>query len=249
MASPQLEDGYTRIANELLDALVRADLTATQLRIMLAIVRETYGFNRKTVTIGYQALSTRYGIHRPLLIREMAALVDRQYLIKTAGTTNMWQVQKDYTQWSSSLPAETSPRLETSLPQGQGLVSAGGLGTSLQPWTTSKTEKDIKDNAVGVLMDLGLTRGQAVGFVKRNSITVEAATAWRDWLPTCTADKPLSVLIGHLKDGRTLPPPVYGKNGNGRLSAPVATDTRTREQILRDSEINRRRMEAEEVEA
>lgn len=43
-----IDDGYTRFANELLEAIASADLTARQLKVMLAYVRKTYGFNKKT---------------------------------------------------------------------------------------------------------------------------------------------------------------------------------------------------------
>jgi len=41
VASPQLENGYTPIANELLEAVYSADLNATQLKIVLFIMRYT----------------------------------------------------------------------------------------------------------------------------------------------------------------------------------------------------------------
>ena len=40
------DNGYTRIANDLLDALLAADLTKHQYKVALAIVRKTYGFNK-----------------------------------------------------------------------------------------------------------------------------------------------------------------------------------------------------------
>lgn len=41
-----VDDGYTRIANELLDDLMEADLTKHQYKVMLALIRKTYGFNK-----------------------------------------------------------------------------------------------------------------------------------------------------------------------------------------------------------
>ncbi len=40
------DDGFMRVANELTDQLLLADLTARQLKIMLAVMRKTYGFNK-----------------------------------------------------------------------------------------------------------------------------------------------------------------------------------------------------------
>lgn len=42
-----IDDGYTRIANELLEAVMAADLTARQLKVVLAVIRKTYGFGKK----------------------------------------------------------------------------------------------------------------------------------------------------------------------------------------------------------
>ena len=46
MANPQLENGYTRISNELLDAIGKANFSATELEIVLCVIRFTYGFGR-----------------------------------------------------------------------------------------------------------------------------------------------------------------------------------------------------------
>ena len=40
------EDGFMRVANEITDSLLMADLTVRQLKVMLAIMRKTYGFNK-----------------------------------------------------------------------------------------------------------------------------------------------------------------------------------------------------------
>ena len=59
-----LDDGYTRIANELLEAIASADLTARQLKLMLAYVRKTYGFNKKTDRIADEQIALLTGLSR-----------------------------------------------------------------------------------------------------------------------------------------------------------------------------------------
>lgn len=44
----EIENGYTRLANELYEALIIADLTKNQAKVAHAICRKTYGFNKKT---------------------------------------------------------------------------------------------------------------------------------------------------------------------------------------------------------
>ena len=49
--SPQIENGYTKIANELLDALCKTKMPGTSRQIFNVILRKTYGFNRKKDSI------------------------------------------------------------------------------------------------------------------------------------------------------------------------------------------------------
>lgn len=52
-----LDDGYTRIANELLEAVMLAGLTQHQLLVFLAVMRKTYGFNKKLDWVSNEQLS------------------------------------------------------------------------------------------------------------------------------------------------------------------------------------------------
>lgn len=48
MANPQLENGYTSIANEILDNLCKLSLNGTELKVVICIFRYTFGFRRKS---------------------------------------------------------------------------------------------------------------------------------------------------------------------------------------------------------
>ncbi|WP_374993057.1 replication protein, partial [Burkholderia multivorans] len=45
--SPQIEDGYTRIANELYEAILGFGFTQRQLLVLLTVLRKTYGYGKK----------------------------------------------------------------------------------------------------------------------------------------------------------------------------------------------------------
>ena len=47
MANPQKEEGYTAIANDLFEAVYRFNFTLRELKVLLSIIRRTYGYNRK----------------------------------------------------------------------------------------------------------------------------------------------------------------------------------------------------------
>lgn len=64
---PQVEDGYTRIANELLEAISNSHafpVTLRQLRVVLAVIRKTYGFNKKSDRISDSQLAAETGLSR-----------------------------------------------------------------------------------------------------------------------------------------------------------------------------------------
>jgi len=56
------DNGYTRLANELLEAILRAGLTQNQLLIALAVIRKTYGFNKKRDWVSNAQLSALTGL-------------------------------------------------------------------------------------------------------------------------------------------------------------------------------------------
>tara|TARA_B110001454_G_scaffold54930_2_gene53710 strand:+ start:7292 stop:8311 length:1020 start_codon:yes stop_codon:yes gene_type:complete len=57
-----LNNGYTRIANELIDQLCRVDLSGRQFRVVNAIIRKTYGYRKKQdwITAGQIAEEMEY---------------------------------------------------------------------------------------------------------------------------------------------------------------------------------------------
>ena len=56
------DNGFTRIANELLEAVIGAGLTQNQLLITLAVIRKTYGYNKASDWVGNAQLSDLTGL-------------------------------------------------------------------------------------------------------------------------------------------------------------------------------------------
>lgn len=63
-SGPQLEDGHVRIANELYDAILAKVHSFRHLKVALAVIRKTYGFNKKEDDITISQLAEMTGIHR-----------------------------------------------------------------------------------------------------------------------------------------------------------------------------------------
>ena len=47
MSSPQLENGYTKIANEILESIIKARITASEKDILIFVIRKTYGYGKR----------------------------------------------------------------------------------------------------------------------------------------------------------------------------------------------------------
>lgn len=102
-ASPQWENGYTKIADELLEALPSARLSGGEFRIVLAIIRKTYGFNKKMDRISLSQFETMTGIPRKRCHKLLGELVTKNVVLRDGkGRRITYGPQKDYTLWPMS---------------------------------------------------------------------------------------------------------------------------------------------------
>jgi hypothetical protein len=102
MASPQLGNGFSRIANELLKAIMSYPFSGSQLRILLAVGRECYGRNggRKLAPLSYGQIATATGLNLRTVQREVTRLLKGGALLrKICGVDRLYGLQKDYDRW------------------------------------------------------------------------------------------------------------------------------------------------------
>lgn len=97
----QLEDGYSRLANELLDATMRSGLPETELCILMAVWRKTYGFNKKLDWISNEQFEEMIDKHYTHCSTAKNNLIRRKVLIqegrKIGMNTNIseWQTKNN----------------------------------------------------------------------------------------------------------------------------------------------------------
>lgn len=103
MANPQKENGYTPIANEIIEKLVKLPLNGTQWRIIAIVWRYTYGFSRKEHALSEGFISKGTGIHKKQIQREMNELISYNILsvVKEAtfSSSRIIQFNKYYECW------------------------------------------------------------------------------------------------------------------------------------------------------
>ncbi len=99
MASPQKENGYTPIANELLDAFMRLNLSEHAWRIVICIIRHSYGWHKKTAYLTQSQIARATGLDVRLIPRTVKRLSSRGIILRDG---NAYGLQKDYSQWRVS---------------------------------------------------------------------------------------------------------------------------------------------------
>jgi phage replication O-like protein O len=94
--SVQLENGYTRIANELLEKMMVTSIPARHKDLWWFVVRKTYGFHKKQDVISLSQFQKGLRIDRSSVCRIIKDLVAWNLLGKIQG--KYWII-KDYTKW------------------------------------------------------------------------------------------------------------------------------------------------------
>lgn len=96
MANVQLEDGYTMIANELLEAIYRISLSDYEHRVFWFIVRKTYGYKKKIDWIAQKQIVEETGISKSHVSETIKKLKNKNMITREGKKIG---IQKDYDNW------------------------------------------------------------------------------------------------------------------------------------------------------
>lgn len=96
MASPQIENGYTKIANELLDALCAVSLSGHEWNVVNAIIRKTYGYNKKEDWVTNTQIMKLTGQTQQKVSQAKRKLVEKNIVTENG---NKISLNKDYEKW------------------------------------------------------------------------------------------------------------------------------------------------------
>lgn len=109
-ADIQLEKGgFTRIHNAILEQLARTDLTGRQFRVLLYIIRRTYGYQCKETAIGLKEFEEATGIDFRNVDKELRELVRRKIVYRLGGGRGrgrkpVYGFNKYFEQWQPGAP-------------------------------------------------------------------------------------------------------------------------------------------------
>lgn len=111
MANPQVEDGYTRIANEILEGLARVRLSAYEWNIVMVVIRKTYGYGKKVDRISLSQFSQATAIKTRHVSRTIKFLIHRRILTADRQGPQFvrYGLQKNHALWRKPPPNEGVP--------------------------------------------------------------------------------------------------------------------------------------------
>lgn len=106
MANPQ-PDKFTKIANELLDAIIQTRIPAETRRVFDYIMRNTYGYSRKTFQTTQRKISNDLKTKQQRVYEAIKWLHERNMIINTKNRVDLNRdcliilgIQKDYDRWN-----------------------------------------------------------------------------------------------------------------------------------------------------
>lgn len=211
MASPQCEDGYTRIANELLEALCKANLSPYEWKVLLAVVRLTYGWNKKEKIVSLSQISILTGIRPHHVWRSLRKLKEKELIIMISqgrGRKTRLALQKDYERWKlrskELLPKQVIPK--------QVIPTITQIGNKLLPkqvivappkHTSGNGFSEPKDNIKDIYKDTHYK--VCVNFCKKFNLTPDFIKPYLDHPSfTRTAD----IILFMAERGRVIKDPI-----------------------------------------
>jgi phage replication O-like protein O len=131
---PQLEDGYTRIANKIIEAMCQLKISNYESRFLWALFRKTYGYGQKKDRISLSQFSKLTGIASHHIARTKTKLLSKGIIYEI---NNQIGFQKDISKWG--LPKEVVPK-QVVPKQGAGSTQTGSKVVPKQVHTKEKKE-------------------------------------------------------------------------------------------------------------
>jgi phage replication O-like protein O len=117
IGKPEIDDGHTKIANELLDAIIQTEFSKRQLKILLYIMRKTYGWNKPEDDISRSQMVEATRLHNPHITKTIQELLEMNVIIVSNGNhAKRYKINKYYDTWRvTDLVTITKPDNVTNL--------------------------------------------------------------------------------------------------------------------------------------
>lgn len=97
MADVKLKNGYFKIAHKLFEQLFIREFSLKQIRVILLVMRLSYGFHKKYAIIKPKSRFNFANLHNPDINKILNELISKKVLLKVAE--DAYSINKDYDVW------------------------------------------------------------------------------------------------------------------------------------------------------
>lgn len=175
MANPQIENGFTKIANELLEEIIKRDFSKREMKIIFAVIRYTFGFNRKESDLSSRYLEPVTGIDQANISRTIKDLESKKILLidksNNHSQLNKISINKNYEQWEAD--AKTTSVVNMKPMPKQHRTDAK---------TTSETDAKIASNKRKNKESINKERSFFLELVPNELKTDSFLSLWKEWI-------------------------------------------------------------------
>jgi len=108
LANPQLENGHLKIANEVWEHLIVSGMSAAEIYLVMAVIRQTWGWNRKRSEISLLDFQKITRQPERTIAYCLRLLIAKKILQKEVGggrgISSKWSFNKNWEQWETLQP-------------------------------------------------------------------------------------------------------------------------------------------------
>ncbi len=157
MANPQKENGFTPIANEIMEALYKTKLSGHELRLIMLVLRKTYGFHKKEDSISLSKMEQETGIHHIRCSQVITCLQLANILTVSEninGIGKKYRFNKDFDKWdtvSENIKSYKKQKPTVSENRSRPLVKTASTKDTLTKDTLTKEKIYIVEEVISYL--------------------------------------------------------------------------------------------------
>lgn len=147
----QLEDGYVRTANALVEALCKAPLTSREARIVRAVERATFGWDRSTSRLSQSVLAKMTGLTPKRCSEAVNSLLAKKVLRREGGSQAPIGINTRIDEWDfSAQKSRPSPKRKAGTDWGHSPQDGDEIRPQDGYTDTDKTERTTPNGVVNV---------------------------------------------------------------------------------------------------
>ena len=193
MKGAQLEDGYSRVANELMEQFAKLGASGREYQILFAVIRYTYGWNRKTAKITGVQFSAMTGLHPVDCSKTLNRLLARNILYRIGGKFGEIGINTKFWEWKERQKHENENLAKsTKFSENLAKSTKKNLAKSTNHINTVKDIKTVEANAS--------TSSTGVDVAAQQNAPQKLNGKKPSALPDCPHDEILGLWARHLPD-------------------------------------------------